>query len=133
MKGRPGEHLPPMNFAQLKDELIEKHSCDISDTDVMSAALYPKVADDFINFRNDYGLVDLLSTRIFLEGPKVGDEFEVVLQKGKMLHIKALAVSELRNKSGEKEVFFELNGQLRTVLVKDKAVAEVSYWTMTRF
>lgn len=50
----------------------------------------------------------------------------MVLEKGKVLHIKALAVSELRNKAGEKEVFFELNGQLRTVLVKDKSVAEVS-------
>ena len=46
------------------------------------------------------------------------------LQKGKVLHIKALAVSETRTKAGEREVFFELNGQLRTVLVKDKSVAE---------
>ena len=47
------------------------------------------------------------------------------LERGKTLHIKALAVSETR-KSGKREVFFELNGQLRTVLVKDKSVAEVS-------
>lgn len=49
------------------------------------------------------------------------------MERGKVLHIKALAVSELRNKAGEKEVFFELNGQLRTVLVKDKSVAEVCF------
>ena len=79
LKGRPGEHLPSLNFAQLKDELTEKLNCEISDTDVISSALYPKVCDDFINFRNTYGPVDLLSTRIFLEGPKVGDEFEVRL------------------------------------------------------
>lgn len=47
------------------------------------------------------------------------------IEKGKTLHIKTLAVSENRTKQGEKEVFFELNGQLRTVLVKDKSVAEV--------
>lgn len=51
--------------------------CDVEDTDVISASLYPKVCEDFINFRNTYGPVELLSTRIFLEGPKVGDEFEV--------------------------------------------------------
>lgn len=54
-------------------------------------------------------------------------EFEpqVVLEKGKTLHIKTLAVSEIRSKTGEREVFFELNGQLRTVLVKDKTVKQV--------
>lgn len=62
---------------QLKDELTEKMGLDIDETDVISASLYPKVCEDFINFRNTYGPVELLSTRIFLEGPKVGDEFEV--------------------------------------------------------
>lgn len=47
------------------------------------------------------------------------------MEKGKTLHIKTLAVSETRTKTGEREVFFELNGQLRTILVKDKAVAKV--------
>ena len=52
---------------------------------------------------------------------------KVEIEKGKTLHIKTLAVSENRTKSGEKEVFFELNGQLRSVLVKDKSVAEVKF------
>lgn len=69
--------MPSLNFAQLKDDLADKLNCDIEETDVISAALYPKVCEDFINFRNTYGPVELLSTRIFLEGPKVGDEFEV--------------------------------------------------------
>lgn len=43
----------------------------------MSAALYPKVCDDFIAFKNEFGPVSLLNTRIFLVGPKVGEEFEV--------------------------------------------------------
>lgn len=81
VRGRPGEHLPPMNFVQLKDELVEKHGgsagLPISDTDVMSAALYPKVCDDYINFREDFGPVSLFDTRIFLQGPKVGEEIEV--------------------------------------------------------
>lgn len=85
MKGRPGEHLPPLNFVRLKDDLTEKLACEISDTDVISAALYPKVCEDFVNFRNTYGPVELLSTRIFLEGPKVGDEFEVSLSRVSLL------------------------------------------------
>ncbi len=138
--------MPPLNFMQLRDELEEKHNHTvISDTDVMSSAMYPKVCDDFISFRNEFGPVALLDTRIFLTGPKVGEEFEVscnnsiqlfqiikkilylqvVLERGKTLHIRTLAVSETRTKTGEREVFFELNGQLRTVLVKDKKVAKV--------
>uniref|UniRef100_A0A3Q4GY65 pyruvate carboxylase n=1 Tax=Neolamprologus brichardi TaxID=32507 RepID=A0A3Q4GY65_NEOBR len=44
--------------------------------------------------------------------------FQVELERGKILHIKALALGDL-NKAGQREVFFELNGQLRSVLVKD--------------
>uniref|UniRef100_A0A673IA73 pyruvate carboxylase n=1 Tax=Sinocyclocheilus rhinocerous TaxID=307959 RepID=A0A673IA73_9TELE len=43
---------------------------------------------------------------------------KVELERGKTLHIKALALGDL-NKAGQREVFFELNGQLRSVLVKD--------------
>ncbi|KAJ6218028.1 hypothetical protein RDWZM_009185 [Blomia tropicalis] len=124
VRGRPGQHLPPLNFIQLKDELIEKHGSPISETDVMSSAMYPKVCDDHIKFRQEFGPVTLLNTRIFLTGPKVGEEFEVLLEKGKSVHIKTLAVSEIRKKTGEREVFFELNGQLRTVIVKDQTVSK---------
>ncbi|CAG2112903.1 unnamed protein product [Medioppia subpectinata] len=88
----------------------------------MSSAMYPKVCDEFIQFRREFGPVSLFDTRIFLTGPKVGEEFEVTLEKGKVLHITTLAVSETRTDTGEREVFFELNGQLRSFLVKDKAV-----------
>lgn len=50
---------------------------------------------------------------------------QVVLEKGKTLHIKTLAVSEERNSAGEREVFFEMNGQLRSVFIRDKSVKEV--------
>ncbi|PIK38441.1 putative pyruvate carboxylase, mitochondrial [Apostichopus japonicus] len=44
----------------------------------------------------------------------------VEIEKGKTLHIKLLAMGELNKKTGEREVFFELNGQLRSLLIKDK-------------
>lgn len=123
--GRPGANLPPFDFEKLRHDLQEKHTLStIEDTDVMSAAMYPKVTDDYLRFLADFGPVSELGTRIFLVGPKVGDEFEVDLERGKTLHIKALAVSETLTSKGEREVFFELNGQLRTVLVKDLSVAQ---------
>ena len=77
------------------------------------AALYPKVAEDFFRFRDQFGPVDRLGTRVFLVGPKIAEEFEVTIEQGKTLHFKTLACSADLSPEGEREVFFELNGQLR--------------------
>ena len=37
------------------------------------------------------------------------------------MHVKVLAIGDLKG-NGEREVFFELNGQLRSLFVKDKTV-----------
>ncbi|KAM9826987.1 pyruvate carboxylase, mitochondrial-like [Neosynchiropus ocellatus] len=118
IEGRPGASLPPMDFKALEDGLRAAHGDDITPEDVMSAAMYPKVFQEFKDFTSSFGPVDCLSTRLFLDGPKIAEEFEVELERGKTLHIKALALGDL-NKAGQREVFFELNGQLRSVLVKD--------------
>lgn len=92
----------------------------------MSAALYPEVTENYLILRDQYGPVDKLNTKIFLTGPKVGEDFEVTIEKGKTLNFKTLAMAEELTPNGEREVFFELNGQLRTVLVRDKeAVKEL--------
>lgn len=43
-----------------------------------------------------------------------------------MLHIKVLAKGDKLTALGEREVFFELNGQLRALFVQDKVAAKVS-------
>nr|XP_040038034.1 pyruvate carboxylase, mitochondrial [Gasterosteus aculeatus aculeatus]XP_040038035.1 pyruvate carboxylase, mitochondrial [Gasterosteus aculeatus aculeatus] len=118
IEGRPGASLPPMDFKALEEGLRSAHGDEITPEDVMSAAMYPKVFQEFREFTANFGPVDCLSTRLFLDGPKIAEEFEVELERGKTLHIKALALGDL-NKAGQREVFFELNGQLRSVLVKD--------------
>uniref|UniRef100_A0A665TTF9 pyruvate carboxylase n=1 Tax=Echeneis naucrates TaxID=173247 RepID=A0A665TTF9_ECHNA len=118
IEGRPGASLSPMDFKALEEGLRAAHGDDITPEDVMSAAMYPKVFQEFKEFTSNFGPVDCLSTRLFLDGPKIAEEFEVELERGKTLHIKALALGDL-NKAGQREVFFELNGQLRSVLVKD--------------
>ncbi|XP_038587276.1 pyruvate carboxylase, mitochondrial isoform X2 [Micropterus salmoides] len=118
IEGRPGASLPALDFKALEEGLRAAHSDEITPEDVMSAAMYPKVFQEFKEFTANFGPVDCLSTRLFLDGPKIAEEFEVELERGKTLHIKALALGDL-NKAGQREVFFELNGQLRSVLVKD--------------
>ncbi|XP_069785090.1 pyruvate carboxylase, mitochondrial-like [Narcine bancroftii] len=118
IKGRPGASLPPLDFERLEQDLSLRHVDELSTEDVLSAAMYPKVFDEFKDFTSQFGPVDCLNTRLFLEGPKIAEEFEVELERGKTLHIKALALGDL-NMAGQREVFFEMNGQLRSVLVKD--------------
>ncbi|XP_039957967.1 pyruvate carboxylase, mitochondrial isoform X1 [Bactrocera neohumeralis] len=125
VEGRPGANLPALDFDKLTKELKESHP-HISERDVMSSALYPAVTEDFLYFRENYGPVDKLDTRIFLTGPKVGEEFEVAIERGKTLSLKTLAMAEDLTPNGEREVFFEMNGQLRSVLIRDKeAVKEL--------
>ncbi|VEN37873.1 unnamed protein product [Callosobruchus maculatus] len=119
IEGRPGETLAPLDFTKLKQDLTETFP-NITDRDVMSAALYPQVTNEYLVFNEKYGPVDKLDTRIFLVGPKVGEEFECTIEKGKTLGIKTLAVAEDLTENGEREVFFELNGTLRSVLILDK-------------
>lgn len=125
IEGRPGANLPPLDFDKLKSDLNESHGNHVTDRDVLSAALYPQVTEDYLNFREKFGPVDKLDTRVFLTGPKVGEEFEVTIEKGKTLSFKTLAMAEDLTSSGEREVFFELNGQLRSVFIRDKEAVKV--------
>ncbi|XP_013162177.1 PREDICTED: pyruvate carboxylase, mitochondrial isoform X1 [Papilio xuthus] len=119
IEGRPGQELPPLDFDKLKAELLESFP-DVTDKDVMSAAMYPQVANDFFRIRDKYGPVKHLDTKTFLVGPTVGETIEVKIERGKTLDIKTLAVSEEMTSAGEREVFFELNGQLRSVFIRDE-------------
>ncbi|XP_060804065.1 pyruvate carboxylase, mitochondrial isoform X2 [Amyelois transitella] len=119
IEGRPGQELPPLDFDKLKKDIQETYP-HVTDNDVMSAAMYPQVANDYFRIRDKYGPVTLLDTKTFLTGPTVGERIEVKIQRGKTLDIKTLAVSEEMTAAGEREVFFELNGQLRSVFIRDE-------------
>lgn len=80
IEGRPGCSLAPLDFNEIKTNLQDKYQ-NISDYDVMSSALYPTVTDEYLTFKEEYGPVDKLDTRIFLTGPKVGENFEVSVFK----------------------------------------------------
>lgn len=70
VEGRPGESLNSFDFEKAEADLIEKFGNRIRDVDVMSYAMYPAVASDFFEFRDKYGPVTKLDTRVFLVGPK---------------------------------------------------------------
>lgn len=77
IEGRPGASLPPMDFEALESGLRAAYGDEITPEDVMSAAMYPKVFQEFKEFTSNFGPVDCLNTRLFLDGPKIAEEFQV--------------------------------------------------------
>jgi len=123
VSGRPGASMPDFDFAGLEADLKESYE-GITETDVMSAALYPQVARDFFTFKEKYGpSVHCLDTTTFLKGPEIAETINVEIEKGKILHIVTMAKGDL-NEAGHREVYFELNGQLRTLMIRDNEAAK---------
>ncbi|KAI6190009.1 Pyruvate carboxylase [Aphelenchoides bicaudatus] len=120
---RPGEHLKPLDFDKVRKSLEEKHGRKLRDVDIMSSVMFPKVFDEFETFRARYGPVDKLNTRVFFTGLDLAEETSVEIEQGKTLIIQLLAEGKL-NKQAEREVFFELNGQMRSMFVQDKEAAK---------
>ncbi|KAF4966995.1 hypothetical protein FZEAL_10583, partial [Fusarium zealandicum] len=120
---RPGLYLDPVDFAKTKRELGKKYGGPVTECDLASHFMYPKVFEDYKKFVLQYGDLSVLPTRYFLSRPEIGEEFNVELEKGKVLILKLLAVGPLSENTGQREVFFEMNGEVRQVTVVDKKAA----------
>lgn len=116
---RPGLTLEPMDLAKIKKDINSKFGS-ASECDVASYAMYPKVFEEYRKFVSKYGDLSVLPTRFFLSKPEVGEEFHVELEKGKVLILKLLAIGPLSEQTGQREVFYEMNGEVRQVTVEDK-------------
>jgi pyruvate carboxylase len=119
--GRPGESLAPADFAAAEKKVAEIVGRTASPREVLSWLLYPRVFADFAAHRAKHGDVSVLPTPAFLEGPKPGEELSVDIEPGKTLLIRLLTVGE-PHADGTRTVFFELNGQPRSVSVADKSL-----------
>ncbi|TFB23335.1 pyruvate carboxylase [Filobacillus milosensis] len=121
---RPGEHLKSINFEALKEQLYEKLDRQVTDLEIISYALYPKVYNEYQDFVEKYGDVSVLNTPSFLYGLRLGEEIAVEIEQGKTLIVKLVSIGEAQ-KDGNRVVYFELNGQPREVIVRDENVENV--------
>ena len=119
--GRPGESLPPADFEAAGKKVAEITGLPATHQEVLSWLLYPRVFQDFAQHRAKHGDVSVLPTPAFLEGPKPGEELAVDIEPGKTLVIRLLTVGE-PHADGTRTVFFELNGQPRSVSVADRSL-----------
>jgi pyruvate carboxylase len=122
VEGDPSARLSPLDFEALTRRLEDKHGRKMRMSDVVSAALYPRVFDEYAAQLNTWEDVSILDTPTYFYGMEVGQEIWVDLEQGKTLVISLQAIGD-PDSAGMRTVWFELNGQARQVLARDQALA----------
>ena len=122
LEGRPSDGMPTFDFAAAAEHVERRGGREPSRRDLISAALYPRVFDDFLAVRRRCGNVSLLPTPVYFYGIEVGQEVWVEIEPGKTLVISLEARGE-PDDEGHVTVYFKLNGQNRHVMVADRSAA----------
>lgn len=120
---RPGELLPPIDFAWAKQE-VQKFYPEASDRTVISWCLYPRVVEEFCRHRKEYGYIMRMSSHVFFNGMALGETNKIDIEDGKTLVIKYCGMGDL-NDDGTRNVLFELNGMRRDIAVPDESAQAV--------
>jgi pyruvate carboxylase len=117
---RAGELLPPADLEAERAAAEAKIGRAVSDFDLASYLMYPKVFVEYAANRASYGEVSILPTSVFFYGMQPGQEINIDLERGKTLILKYVATSDI-HEDGTRTVFFELNGQPRPIRVPDRS------------
>ncbi|PQO42373.1 pyruvate carboxylase [Blastopirellula marina] len=118
---RPGASFEPADFEAAEAKVEKFLGAKPHRRQVVSYLLYPKVYEEFVRHRNEYGDISGLPTPAFFYGQEPGDELAVDIETGKTLIVKFLTVSD-PHPDGSRVVFFELNGQPREVSIIDASL-----------
>jgi pyruvate carboxylase len=97
----------------------------LDDEDLNGYLMYPKVFGDYMARHKAYGPVRVLPTRTFFYGMEPGEEIAAEIDPGKTLEIRLQAVGET-TEEGDVRLFFELNGQPRTIRVPNRRASAKS-------
>jgi len=120
---RPGAHMPPVDMEAKRTELsAELNGFNVDGEDLNGYLMYPKVFLDYMGRHRTYGPVRTLPTHTFFYGMTPGEEISAEIDPGKRLEIRLQAVGDT-DENGEARVFFELNGQPRTIRVTNHKIA----------
>ena len=118
---KPNAHMKPIDFDAGLIAFRAKYKNDLKIRDYISYELYPKVYDDFFNYQEEYGDVSKLPTSAYFYGLKPNEEIIVEIGQGKSVLIKYLNMTE-PNEQGNRLVFFSINGQTRSIEVRDSKI-----------
>ena len=116
---RWGEVMPPADLDKARADAEQAFGSSITENQVASYLMYPQVFTEYAKERIDYGDIAILPTQVFFYGMQPGEEISVDIERGKTLILRLVAVSDAHD-DGTRTVFFELNGEPRSVRVRDK-------------
>ncbi len=115
----PNAHLQPVNFDKEFVEFQKKFNDRQTFLDFLSYKFYPKVFEEYFIHSQKYGDVTAIPTTAFFYGMKSNQEILVDIGQGKTIIIRLLYIGDV-DESGNRVVYFRLNGQTRSVEVADK-------------
>jgi pyruvate carboxylase len=117
---RPNAHMPPLDLTAAWESFTLQYGNHYTQLDLLSKLFYPRVFDEYHQFQKTYGDVYYIPTPVFFFGLKPNEETLIQLAPGKSILVKFLYMSEV-DENGFKQVFFKLNGQTRSINIKDKS------------
>ena len=117
---RAGELLEDEDLEKISKYLDEKYNIDSDMKDVLSYALYPKVFEDYIKYKEEHGDLTRMKSDIFFHGLREGEIGEVEIEEGKILVIKLVEIGRLED-DGYRTLYFEVNDSRRSIKILDKA------------
>ena len=116
---RPGSLLAPVDLHKERRKLAEGQEQPISDFDLASWLMYPKVFTEFRRHRDEFGDVGVLPTHVYFYGMQHEEEVVVTMDDGREVVIHYLTTGATDDR-GYRRVFFEINGQPSSVMIKDR-------------
>ena len=116
-----GKHLPAMQKSGLYEVVA---FCDIiieraQETKEKFGTEDAKVFEDYQKGLRKEGNFRFMGSDTFFYGLRVGETSDIKIAEGKILTVKLIEVKEL-DEEGFREVVFEVNGNRRTVSIKDQ-------------
>ncbi|MEM7375172.1 MAG: pyruvate carboxylase [Bacteroidota bacterium] len=119
---RPNKHLKAIDFEKAWKEFKQEFPDDrLTDLDMLSYLLYGKVFRQYYDHLQQFDEVMNLPTEAFFYPMKRGEEILVRIAPGKKLLIEYMYRLDADDE-GMSAVFFRLNGQTRSIKIKDEAV-----------
>ncbi|GAA4332752.1 pyruvate carboxylase [Flaviaesturariibacter amylovorans] len=118
---RPNEHLAPIDFAAAFEGFRKKFGDGVTDNDLLSWLLYPKVFEEYWEKRKEYGELWTVPTPNFFYGLRNDEEVMIEIDRGKSILVRLLTCSD-PDEEGRRKVFMRLNGQTRIIEIQDASI-----------
>jgi len=115
---RPGSLLSAVDLDDERRKLDEGHEHPVTDFDLASYLMYPKVFTEYRRHREEYGKVGVLPTHVYFYGMRPEEEIVCTMGDGRKFVIRYLTMGDTDDR-GYRRVFFEANGQPSSVLIQD--------------